>query len=324
MSLIALLDPDGPADGVAGLWLELIGQLHPALVHFPVALLVVAAALELVNTIGGVLGREDGEYPSSAARTCLTLAALGGAAAAFSGWTLSERMVISARIADAVEWHRWSGVGAAGLAIAALACAFLARDGERVGARRLYRLLLMVGAGVVSWAGHQGGVLVHGEDALGRPIEALLEHYRGGGVTTDARPASSPRDAAAETGTPETGTPETGTAELETAALDPTEALAREARALLAARCVECHGAVRSENGVRLDTREAILDDFLAFAGDPDGSLVVERVELPPDDEEAMPPPDEGPPLSEDERRLLRRWIAIDLPWPADGAPARE
>jgi uncharacterized membrane protein/mono/diheme cytochrome c family protein len=295
MSLIALLDPDGPADGVAGLWLELIGQLHPALVHFPVALLVVAAALELVNTIGGVLGREDGEYPSSAARTCLTLAALGGAAAAFSGWTLSERMVISARIADAVEWHRWSGVGAAGLAIAALACAFLARDGERVGARRLYRLLLMVGAGVVSWAGHQGGVLVHGEDALGRPIEALLEHYRGGGVTTDARPASS-----------------------------PTEALAREARALLAARCVECHGAVRSENGVRLDTREAILDDFLAFAGDPDGSLVVERVELPPDDEEAMPPPDEGPPLSEDERRLLRRWIAIDLPWPADGAPARE
>jgi hypothetical protein len=77
MSLIALLDPDGPADGVAGLWLELIGQLHPALVHFPVALLVVAAALELVNTIGGVLGREDGEYPSSAARTCLTLAALG-------------------------------------------------------------------------------------------------------------------------------------------------------------------------------------------------------------------------------------------------------
>lgn len=324
MPSIALLDADGPAGGVAGLWLELIGQLHPALVHFPVALLIVAAVLELANTVGGVLGREEAEYPSASARACLAFAVLGGAAAAFSGWTLSERMVISERIAEAVEWHRWSGVGAAGLAIAALVCAFLARDGERVGARRLYRLLLLVGAGVVSWAGHQGGVLVHGEDALGKPIDALLEHYRGGGAPADTQqadtqPAGSPRDAAAEM-----GATEIGAAELETAELDPTEALAREARALLAARCVECHGAVRSENGVRLDTRAAILEDFLAFEGDPDGSLIVERVELPPDDEEAMPPPDEGRPLSDDERRLLRRWIAIDLPWPADGEPARE
>ncbi|MHC4261033.1 MAG: c-type cytochrome domain-containing protein [Planctomycetota bacterium] len=315
--LLFALDDDGPAQGVAGLWLELAAQLHAAVIHFPVALLLVAALVEFGSMLTGLFGRESGTRPARTAVICAIFAALGGAAAAFTGWTFAERNPISERIHDLVELHRWFGVGTAAVAIIALVPAFRARHGETPGALRLYRLLLFVAAGGVGYAGHLGGQIVHGENTLSDPIRALVEHYSG--TDTAQEEVDSTSDVPAEIDTEL----DSGTTENTGGAHDGAgELLALDARTLLAQRCVECHGPTRSEGSLRLDTRDEILGAYVAFEGDPDGSLIVERVELPDDDEERMPT--EGDPLTEAERTLLRDWITADLPWPSDGEPARE
>lgn len=337
--LLPALDADGPEGGVLGLWLELVGRAHPALVHFPIAFLLLAALIEGVNALGGLFGRESGRRPARTAWILLLFAALSAAATTFSGWTLSERMTISPKYAELIEWHRWSGVATAGVALVALVPALLARGGERRGALRGYRLLLLIGAGGVGFTGHQGGQLVHGLDELTEPIEALVAHYTGkSDVEPEATVEREPQaevapgvgqeiEGQAETSLAEpealpAGAEDEGAAE-EPQAVAPEEALARAGRALMGKHCVECHNAVQNEASLRLDTRaEIVAGDWLIEDGDPADSIIHERVTLPVDDEYHMPK--EGEPLTEDEIALLEDWIRAGLPWPADGEPAGE
>lgn len=86
-------------------------------------------------------------------------------------------------------------------------------------------------------------------------------------------------------------------------------------RPILSNRCYFCHGPdeKRREADLRLDTREGATADMGGYAaivpGDPDASLVLERVTEIHDDE-AMPPPEANKPrLNDEEVALLRRWI---------------
>ncbi|MFZ9690816.1 MAG: DUF1553 domain-containing protein [Phycisphaerales bacterium] len=92
----------------------------------------------------------------------------------------------------------------------------------------------------------------------------------------------------------------------------------RDVRPILAAKCFVCHGPDPSsrEANLRLDLREGALadlgDGFHAIVpGDPDGSEAIFRVQSE-DADLRMPP--KGEPLTEQEIKILRRWIA-------DGAP---
>ncbi|MEO0481419.1 MAG: PSD1 and planctomycete cytochrome C domain-containing protein [Planctomycetota bacterium] len=89
----------------------------------------------------------------------------------------------------------------------------------------------------------------------------------------------------------------------------------RDIRPILADRCFTCHGPDEGqrEADLRLDSfAEATRDLDGAFAvvpGEPDASLMVERI-LAEDESDVMPPPSSGkPPLTEDEKALLVRWI---------------
>jgi mono/diheme cytochrome c family protein len=91
------------------------------------------------------------------------------------------------------------------------------------------------------------------------------------------------------------------------------EALARDARALLAARCYACHGpdAHGRKADLRLDTQDGLLalrDGARLVAPDaPHTSLLLERVR---DAADPMPPKHAGALLTDDETALLERWIA--------------
>ncbi|MFN8707380.1 MAG: DUF1549 domain-containing protein, partial [Planctomyces sp.] len=93
-------------------------------------------------------------------------------------------------------------------------------------------------------------------------------------------------------------------------------------RPLLRARCVACHGALRQEGGLRLDTGEAIRtggDTGAAIVkGDADASLLVRRVEHA-DAEQRMPP--EGERLNQEQILALREWIAAGAVSPSDEKP---
>ena len=98
------------------------------------------------------------------------------------------------------------------------------------------------------------------------------------------------------------------------------------ARALLVARCVECHGPDLQESGLRLDSRAALLrgGDFgpVVVAGAPSEGELLDRVRAT-DPGERMPP--EGEPLTAGEIAALAAWIGDGLPWPgAEGQDARD
>ncbi len=85
----------------------------------------------------------------------------------------------------------------------------------------------------------------------------------------------------------------------------------RDVQAILASRCLSCHGSDIAESNLSLNDRDIALaaaDSGLIpiVPGKPQQSELIRRITAP-DDEERMPP--EGDPLSEREISLLRQWI---------------
>ncbi len=87
-------------------------------------------------------------------------------------------------------------------------------------------------------------------------------------------------------------------------------------RPLLSERCFACHGPDEGERqaNLRLDTFAGATEDLGGYQavvpGDPDASILVERISTE-DESLRMPPADSGvPPLSREEIERVRRWIA--------------
>ena len=101
---------------------------------------------------------------------------------------------------------------------------------------------------------------------------------------------------------------------------------ARDIKPLLTARCVACHGALRQQSGLRLDTAAAMLvggeQRPAISAGHSDQSLLISAVTGSAGFR--MPPDGEGEHLTDDEVLRLRRWIDAGALAPADEQPQRD
>ena len=100
-------------------------------------------------------------------------------------------------------------------------------------------------------------------------------------------------------------------------AAEPIDYL-RDVKPILQINCFRCHGPLRSESGLRLDTRARALaggDDGAAMVpGDVGGSALVVRITA--DEDSRMPP--EGEPLNPRQIEILKTWIAAGAAAPAD------
>ena len=96
----------------------------------------------------------------------------------------------------------------------------------------------------------------------------------------------------------------------------------RQIKPILQERCFACHGALKQEGGLRLDTGASIRrggDSGAAVSiGKPGESYLVERITAE-DESYRMPP--EGKPLSQSEIELFRKWIEQGARSPADEQP---
>ena len=133
--------------------MSFIGKFHPLLVHFPIALVLAAAASEFVVIA----------TPRQAWRTVAVANIRAGAAmaivTAITGWLFALSPSVDA--SPSLEWHRWVGMAGAAGAIGAALLSW----GLQVPARRsaiVYRLTLFVTALLVAITGHLGGTLVWG------------------------------------------------------------------------------------------------------------------------------------------------------------------
>ncbi len=90
----------------------------------------------------------------------------------------------------------------------------------------------------------------------------------------------------------------------------------RDIRPILSNNCIFCHGPDEEERkaGLRLDTREGILQDNVVIPGDTDNSLLIKRIDSN-DPDEQMPPPESAKALTAEERALLHQWIAEGAAW---------
>lgn len=138
-----------------------MAHAHPALVHFPIALLLTGAGLEAFGAARGRAGR------SATARVLLGFGAPAALLAIASGLLLFHPGDFQGRTLQVVRLHRAFGLSTAAVAIAALLAGGIQPDPGPAGRRlRVYRLLYFTAAVMVGLTGHYGGWVVFGWGAV--------------------------------------------------------------------------------------------------------------------------------------------------------------
>ncbi len=80
--------------------------------------------------------------------------------------------------------------------------------------------------------------------------------------------------------------------------------------------CTGCHGGVKQAGDISFVYRDQVLppNGWIVEPGDPEASVLVERI-LSRDPDTQMPPPDHGSPLSQNEIALISKWIEQGAEW---------
>jgi hypothetical protein len=85
----------------------------------------------------------------------------------------------------------------------------------------------------------------------------------------------------------------------------------KDIRPILVENCFSCHGAdsASRQANLRLDRRDEAVESGAIAPGDPDSSVMLDRI-FSDDPEEVMPPPALKKTLTAEQKELLKRWIA--------------
>jgi hypothetical protein len=175
-----------------------------------------------------------------------------------------------------VARHMW---GAIALTIGVLACALL--RSESGAPRSFYPYMLACVLVLLAWTAHQGGSLTHGNNYLTEYLPAPLKRFGVGTVRAEA-------------------------------SAFPDSFYAQHIHPIFDANCVVCHGTQKVKGHLRLDTYDRAMrggeDGAVIIPGNPERSILLQRITLPPDHKKFMP--SEGkPPLKPEEIAWIRAWI---------------
>ncbi len=136
----------------------LFGRLHPLVLHFPIALILLAAGIELM--------RLKWDHPRYATLVpfLLIAGAVGALAASGTGWVFAHESHPRPSLRWMLQWHRWLGIAATVLAAGAAWVAYKFANSENPRGRWLRRSAVWLTALVLSVAAHLGALMVWGED----------------------------------------------------------------------------------------------------------------------------------------------------------------
>lgn len=274
-----------------GFWLwQFLGRLHPMVVHFPIALLLFGAFLELFTI---------GKYQSKL-RPGINLLVLAGATSVFMAAVLGLLLANNEEVEGSLlDLHRWSGIISAAFSVGILF--FLNQIWNKNQSQKIkaYRTFLFIAAIAVGISGHFGASLTHGEDFL-----------------TETLPWNN--NNSYDSGSFDLASYESGTSGLSP---EKEMQLIGEVRTVLAHNCYKCHSGAKTEGELRLDEREFVFQGGESGAvispGNPDESDLFRRISLPKNHKDFMP--SKGKHLSKEEIELIGFWIEKGAPWP-DGA----
>lgn len=260
------------------LW-TLIGRFHPATVHFPVALLSVAAFLEGWQ----ILRRRSVLAPATIA--CTGLGLVFAVLATVMGWANAS----GRKHDDLLETHRWAGVATTAVALVAMFLVDRARTAQ--GGRKVLgaRIALLVGMVLVGLTGHWGGELVFGDS-----------YYRSGAPSWLAWFFKKKGDAQERSDPPPQGVISKVDFEKHIAPIIQTS-------------CLKCHGDLKPKGMLRLNTKENAMKGKCIKPGDPNNSTFYTLL-IDKDPDVRMP--DKADPLPKSQVELVRQWIQEGASWP--------
>ncbi len=265
--------------------LQLLGRLHPLLVHFPIGLLVVAFFFELLTLGGKRTGLREGTY---------WMLYVGTAFAIFSalfGWLLRTQ---EDYIGELVDNHQYTGIATAVLALSTTILLLQTKKGK-LPDFRVYRMSLTLTIILLSIAGHLGASLTHGEDYLTSVLPGNQDTYdnaKGLALLMDLKASDS-------------------------ITLVQQDRLNVEVRAIFAHNCYQCHNENKQKGGLVLDNKEGVFkggeSGLAVVAGKLKESELYRRITLSPNDDEVMPK--KGKVLKDSEISLVKLWIENGAHW---------
>ena len=273
------------------LW-QLLGRLHPLIVHFPIGLLVVAVFLESLTLGGRRPGLREGIV------WLVRLGAGSAVLAALFGWLLATTDEITGEL---VGYHQWLGVATAVLAVGA---AYLLGRAEKQTSEKepslrwAYRGVLTLSVLCLTVAGHLGASLTHGPEYLAStlPWNQNEETAEASGALLDELASLQEASALGET---------------------DLNRLNLQVRQIFAHTCYRCHSSDKQESDLRLDSEEGVMRGGeggpVVVPGNAAESELIRRIRLPASHEDAMP--EEGDRLAEEEIALVELWINEGAHW---------
>ncbi len=139
-------------------WLQVVGRMHPLVLHFPIVLLVLCITWELFMV------KRFGEHPANEriGDALLICASIASAVTALMGLFLSKE---DGYTAEALFWHKWAGVFISFFMITW----YVFRNRVRRNKPVLVTASL-AGLVMIFVTGHQGANLTHGENFLLSPV----------------------------------------------------------------------------------------------------------------------------------------------------------
>ena len=275
--LIALPSGGRPSD-----FSLFLGRFHPVVVHLPIGILLVAALFEGLSRWTPLGNRLE-----TATRLLLYVGAWSAMLAVGLGLYLAQG---GGYDTTTLAWHKRLGILvtlAASLCYVYKAWPELLQRAIKTRERTVYSAAVGVLILAVALTGHLGGQLTHGAGYLSRYLPDGLRQLTGLPKKEDI-----------------------GKLQLENPA--ETTTYAALIQPVLTSKCTSCHGEENSRGGLRLDTREHIMeggdDGPPVIPGRALESELIHRIWQPLIADDHMPP-EGSPQLSVAEAELLRWWI---------------
>lgn len=247
------------------------GRFHPLIVHLPIGFMILAVLAELV-----------GHYFKKSWNSAIAFMWLSGSLSAIVAIILGLLLASDGSYqGDDLFWHKWMGITTG---VLSLLC-WLAKKATLI-PNKAYLPLMVSAVIALTITGHKGGNLTHGATYLTDYAPAFVKAMAGEKATDDQH--SLPAD------------------------FDSILVFDDLVMPVLEGKCVACHNENKQNGNLLLTSSEGILkggDHGAAImAGQPDKSLLFQRVTLNFDDPKYMPP--KGSPLSYHEIQILEWWIA--------------
>lgn len=202
------------------------GFLHPATIHFPIALLTVGALFVVLGVKWPTVGMQ---IPLA----CLLLGAVSAITATVMGWSFASMQGYGGwtkvDFDSEIFWHRWGGVVVTVVSTLLAIVALVAVRRGSPGLHRFWKVGLLVVAVMVGLVGHQGGELTYGQDFYPKAFRILFgepdpsanqAEAEGDGESQDAEEPQDDESSGDDADTPDNDTPDNDTPDTDT----PTEA----------------------------------------------------------------------------------------------------